>query len=115
VASLTVYVGAFAVGLGPVFWLMLSEIYPVGIRGRAMSVGTLVNWAANLLVALSFLTLTHVLGKPATFWLYGAISVAAWVFVFFLAPETKGKTLEQIEDHWRSGKQARALALATAG
>ena len=71
VASLMVYVGSFAVGLGPVFWLMLSEIYPLRIRGRAMSVGTVANWSANLIVALSFLTLTQVLGKPATFWLYG--------------------------------------------
>ena len=109
VASLTIYVGSFAVGLGPVFWLMLSEIYPLGIRGRAMSVGTLANWAANLIVALSFLTLTHVLGKPATFWLYGAISVASWFFAFFVVPETKGKTLEQIESHWRAGKHPRQL------
>jgi sugar porter (SP) family MFS transporter len=109
VASLTIYVGSFAVGLGPVFWLMLSEIYPLGVRGRAMSVGTLANWAANLIVALSFLTLTHVLGKPATFWLYGAISIAAWVFAFLLVPETKGKTLEQIEAHWRAGKHSREL------
>ena len=104
VASLTIYVGSFAVGLGPVFWLMLSEIYPLAVRGRAMSVGTLVNWAANLIVALSFLTLTHTLGKPATFWLYGAISIAAWFFAYFLVPETKGKTLEQIEARWRERK-----------
>jgi sugar porter (SP) family MFS transporter len=107
--SLMVYVGSFAVGLGPVFWLMLSEIYPLRIRGRAMSVGTVANWGANLLVALSFLTLTKVLGKPATFWLYGAVSIGAWLFAFFLVPETKGKSLEQIEAHFRSGKPARAL------
>jgi SP family galactose:H+ symporter-like MFS transporter len=105
VASLTIYVGSFAVGLGPVFWLMLSEIYPLDIRGRAMSVGTLVNWAANLVVALSFLTLTHALGKSATFWLYGAIAIAAWFFAYFLVPETKGKTLEQIEAQGRRGKR----------
>jgi SP family galactose:H+ symporter-like MFS transporter len=109
VGSLMVYVGSFAVGLGPVFWLILSEIYPLGIRGRAMSVGTVANWAANLLVALSFLTLTQVLGKPATFWLYGVVTIGAWLFAFILVPETKGKTLEQIEAHWRSGKQPREL------
>ena len=91
VASLMVYVGSFAVGLGPVFWLILSEIYPLRIRGRAMSVGTAANWGANLIVALSFLTLTQVMGKPATFWLYGAVSIGAWLFAFFLVPETKGK------------------------
>ena len=109
VTSLMVYVGAFAVGLGPVFWLMLAEIYPLRIRGRAMSVGTVANWSANLIVALSFLTLTQVLGKPATFWLYGVVSIGAWLFAFFLVPETKGKSLEQIEAHWQAGKHPRAL------
>jgi SP family galactose:H+ symporter-like MFS transporter len=109
VTSLMLYVGSFAVGLGPVFWLILSEIYPLRIRGRAMSVGTVANWTANLIVALSFLTLTHVMGKAGTFWLYGVVSIGAWLFAFFLVPETKGKTLEQIEAHWRAGKQPREL------
>jgi len=109
VGSLMVYVGSFAVGLGPVFWLVLSEIYPLQIRGRAMSVGTVANWSANLIVALSFLTLTQILGKAATFWLYATVTVGAWFFAFLLVPETKGKTLEQIEAHFRSGKHPRAL------
>jgi sugar porter (SP) family MFS transporter len=109
VASLMAYVGSFAVGLGPVFWLVLSEIYPLRIRGRAMSVGTAANWGANLIVALSFLTLTQVMGKAATFGLYGAVSIGGWLFAFFLVPETKGKTLEQIEAYMRSGKHPRAL------
>jgi len=109
VSSLMIYVGSFAVGLGPVFWLMLSEIYPLRIRGRAMSIGTVANWGANFIVALSFLTLTQVLGKSATFWLYGIVSIGAWLFAFFLVPETKGKTLEQIEAHWQAGKHPRAL------
>ena len=108
-ASLMVYVGSFAVGLGPVFWLILSEIYPLRIRGRAMSVGTTANWSANLIVAVSFLTLTRVMGKAATFWLYGAVSIGAWLFAFFLVPETKGKTLEQIEAYMRAGKHPVAL------
>ncbi len=109
VASLMVYVGSFAVGLGPIFWLMLSEIYPLRIRGRAMSVGTIANWSANLIVALSFLTLTQIMGKPATFWLYGLVSIGAWLFAFFLVPETKGRSLEEIEAHWQAGKHPRAL------
>jgi sugar porter (SP) family MFS transporter len=109
VGSLMTYVGFFAVGLGPVFWLILSEIYPLRIRGRAMSVGTAANWLSNLIVALTFLTLTKVIGKPGTFWLYAAVTVGAWFFAWFLVPETKGKTLEQIEAHWRAGKHPRAL------
>jgi hypothetical protein len=53
-----------------------------------------------MIVALSFLTLTQVLGNPAKSWLYGAVSVGAWLFAFFLVPETKGKTLEEIEAQW---------------
>ena len=109
VGSLMTYVGFFAVGLGPVFWLILSEIYPLRIRGRAMSVGTAANWLSNLIVALTFLTLTKVIGKPGTFWLYAAVTVGAWFFAYFLVPETKGRTLEQIEAHWRAGKHPRAL------
>jgi sugar porter (SP) family MFS transporter len=108
VASLMIYVGSFAVGLGPVFWLVLSEIYPLRIRGRAMSIGTAANWITNLVVALSFLTFTQVLGKPATFWLYGVVSVGAWLFAFFLVPETKGKSLEEIEAQWRPAKHPQA-------
>ena len=109
VTSLMVYVGSFAVGLGPVFWLILSEIYPLRIRGRAMSVGTVANWGANLIVALSFLTLTQVLGKPVTFLLYGVVSIGAWLFAYFLVPETKGRSLEAIEAHWRAGKHPHAM------
>lgn len=111
--SLMAYVGFYAVGLGPVFWLVLSEIYPLRIRGRAMSVGTIANWGTNLIVALTFLTLTQTLGKSATFWLYGAISIGAWLFAFFLVPETKGKTLEEIEAHWQAGKKPSALGSAS--
>lgn len=109
VISLMIYVGSFAVGLGPVFWLVLSEIYPLRIRGRAMSIGTITNWGANLIVALSFLSLTKGIGKAATFWLFGAISIGSWFFAYFLVPETKGHTLEEIEAHWRAGKSPRAL------
>ena len=100
-ASLMLYVGSFAVGLGPVFWLLISEIYPVKIRGLAMSIATVANWGANLLVALTFLTLIHFLGRPGTFWLYGMVGIGGWIFAFILVPETKGRSLEDIEAHWR--------------
>jgi SP family galactose:H+ symporter-like MFS transporter len=74
-----------------------------------MSAVTVTNWAFNLLVAVTFLTLVGVLGHAGTFWLYGVIAVGAWVFFYLRVPETKGKTLEQDEAHWRSGKAARAL------
>ena len=105
VISLMLYVGSFAIGLGPVFWLMISEIYPLRIRGRAMSTATIVNWGTNLLVAITFLSLIQLIGTPGTFWLYSIIGIAAWIFVYFLVPETKGKSLEEIEAHLRAGKR----------
>lgn len=99
----------FAFGLGPIFWLLISEIYPLNVRGAAMSAVTVTNWALNLVVAVTFLTLVGVLGRAGTFWLYGVIGGGAWAFVYFLVPETKGQTLEQIEAHWRTGKSPLAL------
>ncbi|HZC44384.1 MAG TPA: sugar porter family MFS transporter [Acidobacteriaceae bacterium] len=100
VISLAVYVACFAIGLGPVFWLLISEIYPLKIRGRAMGVATMMNWGSNLIVALTFLSLLHSLGRSATFWLYAVIGIIAWFFVYRLVPETKGRTLEQIDAEW---------------
>jgi predicted MFS family arabinose efflux permease len=74
-----------------------------------MSVVTVTNWAFNLVVAVTFLTLVGVLGSGGTFWLFGVITVIAWVFFYKLVPETKGKTLEQIEAHWRAGRHPRTL------
>ncbi len=103
IGGLVIYVACFAFGLGPIFWLLISEIYPLKVRAAAMSAVTVTNWAFNLAVAVTFLTLVGALGHAATFWLYGVIAVGAWIFFYFLAPETKGKTLEQIEANWRSG------------
>ncbi|MGZ7048869.1 MAG: MFS transporter, partial [Methanobacterium sp.] len=65
--------------------------------GRAMSTATVVNWGMNLLVAITFLSLIQLLGASGTFWLYSIISVFAILFVYFRVPETKGKSLEEIE------------------
>jgi len=99
-ASLVAYVGFFAVGLGPVFWLMISEIYPTRVRGLAMSVATVANWLANLVVALTFPELVSLVGESTSFVLYAALTVASLVFIWRLVPETRGKTLEQIQAQW---------------
>ncbi|MDQ6740158.1 MAG: sugar porter family MFS transporter [Actinomycetota bacterium] len=109
IGGLVIYVACFAFGLGPIFWLLISEIYPLKARGAAMSAVTVTNWASNLVVAVTFLTLVGVLGHAGTFWLYGGIAIGAWVFFYLQVPETKGKTLEQIEEHWRSEKAPRQL------
>jgi SP family galactose:H+ symporter-like MFS transporter len=103
VVGLMLYVASFAIGLGPVFWLLISEIYPLRVRGLAMSIASEANWGSNLIIALTFLTLVQVLGRSGTFWLYALVGIGAWIFAFLLVPETKGKTLEEIEEHWRKG------------
>lgn len=109
IGGLVIYVACFAFGLGPIFWLLISEIYPLKVRGAAMSAVTVTNWTMNLVVAVTFLTLVAVLGQATTFWLYGVIALGAWVFIYFLVPETKGKSLEQIEARWLTGKSPRKL------
>jgi sugar porter (SP) family MFS transporter len=101
IASLIVYVGAFAVSWGWGFWLLNAELYPLEVRGRGTGLVVMVQWAANLTVSLTFLLLIHAIGKPATFWLYAALCAAAIVFTAIFVPETKGKTLEEIEAYWR--------------
>jgi MFS family permease len=100
VACLMVFVGSFAIGLGPIFWLLIAEIYPSRVRGLAMSVATTANWGSNLVASLTFLTLVEALGPANTFWFYGLIAVTAWYFAFRLVPETRGRTLEEIESFW---------------
>jgi SP family galactose:H+ symporter-like MFS transporter len=107
--GLMAYVAFFAIGLGPVFWLLISEIYPLKVRGLAMSVVTEANWGSNFIIALTFLTLIQVLGRSGTFWLYAVVGIAALIFTYAYVPETKGRTLEDIEEHWRGGKHPREL------
>lgn len=102
---LLAYIISFAIGMGPVFWLMTSELFPNRLRGRGASISSLCNWAANLAVSITFLTLIGVIGKPGTFWIYAFLGVLAFLFCWALVPETKGKTLEQIERYWRSGRR----------
>src|ERR1700744_2240738 len=95
---LIVYIASFAVGLGPVFWLMISEIFPLKVRSAAMSVSTVANWGANFLVSTFFLTLTGAISVEGTFWLYAGFGVAAIIFFALRLPETKNRSLEEISD-----------------
>jgi MFS transporter, SP family, galactose:H+ symporter len=114
VTSLMIYISAFAIGIGPVFWLLISEIYPLNVRGTAMSLATVANWAANFLIAVTFLSFVNVLTEGGTFLLYAVVGVLAWIFAFRLVPETKGKTLEEIQQHWQADKHPREMSKATA-
>jgi MFS transporter, SP family, galactose:H+ symporter len=94
------YLASFAVGLGPIFWLLISEIYPTTVRGQAMSLSSVVIWLSDLLVTMTFLSLVEGLGARASFWLYAGACLVALVFSARMVPETKGRTLEEIETSW---------------
>jgi SP family galactose:H+ symporter-like MFS transporter len=100
-----VYIISFAIGMGPVFWIMTSELFPNRLRGTGASISTLANWAANLLISITFLSLLNVAGKPATFWIYAFLGVLAFIFIWFFIPETKGMLLEEIEAYFRRGRR----------
>uniref|UniRef100_A0A8D0EP42 Solute carrier family 2, facilitated glucose transporter member 12 n=1 Tax=Strix occidentalis caurina TaxID=311401 RepID=A0A8D0EP42_STROC len=89
--SLLVYVAAFSIGLGPMSWLVLSEIFPGGIRGRAMALTSSMNWGINLLISLTFLTL---IGLSSVCFIYTVMSLASLAFVIVFIPETKGCSLD---------------------
>ena len=100
------YIASFALSVGPVTWVILSEIFPTRIRGRAMAIATVCLWAANLVISQTFPMMDKNQWLIATFhhafpfWLYGVFCVVAIVFVFVFVPETKGRTLEEIEKSW---------------
>jgi sugar porter (SP) family MFS transporter len=96
VAALFCYVGSFAIGLGPVFWLLISEIYPVRVRASAMSAAACANWAANFAVTISFLTLLNAISDAGAFFMFAFLTVAALVYFWRRVPETKGMPLEDI-------------------
>jgi sugar porter (SP) family MFS transporter len=95
--ALLLYIAGFAVGLGPVFWLMISEIFPLRIRGAAMSVSTVGNWAANFAISLTFLSLVSAIHPYGAFWVYGAVGVIALLFFWRKVPETRERSLEAIQ------------------
>ncbi len=90
-------IGCYAMSLAPVVWVLISEIFPNQIRGAAVSVAVSALWIACFILTFTFPPLNRALGAAGTFWLYGAICFAGFVFVWLCVPETKGKTLEQLE------------------
>jgi len=95
------YVAAFAAAMGPVTWIIISEIFPNRIRGRAMSICILALWGACYVVSQTFPMLLEGIGPAKTFWVYATFSFAAVAFVALVVPETKGRTLEEIATSWK--------------
>ena len=93
-------IGCYAMSLAPVTWVLISEIFPNRIRGLAVSVAVSALWIACFLLTFTFPLLNAALGPSGTFWLYGAICAVGFFFILARVPETKGKTLEEIEASW---------------
>lgn len=98
------FIGAFAMAMGPIGWLFCAEVFPNKVRGRAMSVAALTVWLSCYIVAQTFPMLNDspAVGPAFTFWIYAVISLLSFLFVLAVVPETKGRTLEQIEASWNT-------------
>ena len=107
VGSLAAYIICFAMSLGPIGWIIVSEVFPLKIRGIAMSICTVANFAFNFFVVGSFPILIHNIGGACTFWGFAAVSFLCILFVYFFVPETKGISLEKIESNWIHGVNPR--------
>lgn len=99
-SSALFYITFFSFSLGPIILLLVAEIFPLKFRGLGMSISTMSNFLFNFTVTLSFLPLINRLGENCTFYLYGTIAIMCLFYVYFMVPETKGLSLETIEENW---------------
>lgn len=109
VLSIVAYIIFIAISLAPLGWLLISEVFPLNVRGVGMSIGSLAHWGFNAVIAFTFLKLVNSLGIDFTFWSYALICVAGAIWGYYYIPETKGKSLEDIETFWRKGGNPRDL------
>ncbi len=97
---LLVYIACYSLSISPLFWLMTAELYPNRLRAIGASSATVANWSANLLITVTFLSAVDALGKDIVFWIYAAFAAIGIVFVRAFVPETKGRSLEDVEEYW---------------
>jgi SP family xylose:H+ symportor-like MFS transporter len=115
--AMLTYIAGFALSWGPVTWVLLSEIFPNSIKGRALSIAVAAQWLANITVSWSFKVLdgnswlTETFHHGFAYALYAAASVIAALFVARFVPETKGRTLEAIQGFWKPRSARRAAAI----
>jgi SP family arabinose:H+ symporter-like MFS transporter len=94
------YIAFFASAMGPLVWVVMAEIFPIKVRGAAMGLATLILWLADFAVTLTFPVISDRFHPATAFWIYAAMCALDLVFMWFYLPETKGKTLEEIERRW---------------
>ncbi len=99
------FVAAFAVSFGPIVWLIIAEIFPTRVRGRATAIASVALWAADYVVSQTFPVLLSGVGSAVTFWMFAIMSIIAFLFTLSVVPETKGRSLEDIERMWGAFKR----------
>ena len=129
VISMLVYIAFFAISLGPLGWVLITEVFPTRVRGLGSSIGSLSNWGFNTLVVWTFYKMASAIGNAkevvvpegkdlsevcpscvgGVFWIFAAVALIGLVWGYFYVPETKGISLEKIEEHWRNGGKPREL------
>ena len=129
VISMLVYIAFFAISLGPLGWVLITEVFPTRVRGLGSSIGSLSNWGFNTLVVWTFFKMASAIGNAkdvvvpegkdlsevcpscvgGVFWIFAAVALIGLVWGYFYVPETKGVSLEKIEEHWRKGGKPKDL------
>ncbi|KAA3453344.1 inositol transporter 4-like [Gossypium australe] len=109
VVFLGFYILSYSPGMGTVPWIVNSEIYPLRYRGIGGGLAAVSNWISNLIVSLTFLSLTKALGSAGTFFLFGGVCVIGFSFIYWLVPETKGLPIEEVEKMLESGYKPKLL------
>ena len=104
-----IFVACFAFSLGPITWTMIAEIFPNDVRDRCVALAAGVNWASNFVISLTFLSLLGYLGPSMTFSLYGLVGLVGVFWIWKVVPETKGYTLEEIEENLGRGDRTKWL------
>jgi sugar porter (SP) family MFS transporter len=102
VVALVTFIICFAFSLGPVTWTVINEIFPAHVRGRGVALATAINWGSAFLVSQFFLSLVNAIGSSLTFWLLAVFCALGWVWIYKKVPETKGQSLEQIQEMWKT-------------
>jgi MFS transporter, SP family, galactose:H+ symporter len=98
--GLVIFIASFAFSLGPVVWTVINEVFPSHVRGRGVAIATAINWFAAWAVAQTFLSLVNAISSEGTFLLFAGFCVVTFIYVRWFLPETKGKTLEQVQKMW---------------
>ena len=105
--AIVTFVAAYSLSFGPVTWILLSELFPLGFKGQAMSLGQAVNWTSNVFVSVTFLDAVRVLTLPSIFFFYFFMAIISLIFIYFCVPETRNKTLEEISRDLKKGVRIR--------